>query len=172
MNSPKGTRTSRQDIISEIQQLRYLVGLLGSAGSSGWWSCSFLQDTGLRFLGNVFPRTAREAALSSTIEAAQRVHDEALGKLGCYHLFRLPVELEDRLASSRLEESIFVDSPDRAMEVLRGMSYNSVRAPEGPVQIGVEKRILTGDSVHELAAHYRAAFDDGIRCFPYFSAQK
>lgn len=172
MSSPKKPRVSRQDVITEIQLLRYLIGLLGSAGSSGWWSCSFLQDTGLRFLGNVFPRTAHEAALSSTIEAAQKVHDEALGKLGCYHLFRLPLELEDRLASSRVEESIFVDSPDNAMEVLRGMSDNSVRAPEGPVQIGVEKRILTSDSVQELAAHYRAAFDDGIRCFPYFSAQK
>ena len=172
MSSQAPKKIPRRAILTELHRLRWLVGYLGSVGCYGWWNCSFLQDTGVQFLANVFPRTNRQAALSSTVEAAQKIHDEALGKRGSYHLFRLPLESEDALASVPLEESISIASCDRAMEALRNMSDNSVRAPEGPVQIGVEKRILTNNSIHELAAHYRAAFEDGIRCFPYFSAQK
>jgi uncharacterized protein len=39
-------------------------------------------------------------------------------------------------------------------------------------QVGVERRILTSTSIHELAAHYHSALHDGIRCFPYFAPEK
>jgi hypothetical protein len=45
-----------------------------------------------------------------------------------------------------------------------------VKAPEGPVQVGVESRIMTTTAVREVAAHYYSAFQDGIHCLPYFSA--
>jgi hypothetical protein len=46
-----------------------------------------------------------------------------------------------------------------------------VQAPEGPVQIGVERKILTNESLKELASHYHSAFKQGIYCYPYFAAQ-
>jgi hypothetical protein len=35
----------------------------------------------------------------------------------------------------------------------------------------VEKKIVTNDSLKELAAHYHSAFHQGIRCYPYFASQ-
>jgi hypothetical protein len=50
------------------------------------------------------------------------------------------------------------------------MADARITAPAGPVQIGVEKKILTRNSVSELAAHYGSAFTQGIQCFPYFAS--
>lgn len=96
---------------------------------------------------------------------------------GNYHLFRLPPALEDRLESC-IDEIDWADvikqigSRDSAMDVLKGLADTVVKAPSGPVQVGVERRILTATAIHELAAHYHSAFQDGIRCFPYFAPEK
>lgn len=105
------------------------------------------------------------------------VHDRALGRVGNYHLFRLPPALEDRLQQA-IEELDWsesakqIESPDTAMEALKRLADAVVKAPEGPVQVGVERRILTSTSIHELAAHYHSAFRGSIRCFPYFAPEK
>jgi hypothetical protein len=163
--------------INQLALLRLVVGYLGEHRQSGWWDCDFLDATGLRFLQTTFPRTARTAALRSTTEAACIVHDRALGRVGNYHLFRLPPELEDRLeqASDRMdwaESDKHIESRDVAMATLGRLADTVLKAPEGPVQVGVERRILTATAIHELAAHYRSAFQDGIRCFPYFSPEQ
>ncbi len=158
-----------QSLLRRIARLRFLVGMLGSKKQFGWWDCSFLDDTGLRFLATTFPRSAPTAALEATVDAAERVHDQALGRVGCYHLFRLPPGVEDRLRSLGLEADSPTDQP-AALEELSRLADAAIRAPAGPVQIGVEKRILTETSIQELAAHYHSAFSQGIRCYPYFSA--
>jgi len=164
-------------IIDQLALLRLLVGYLGQRKQSGWWDCDFLGPTGFRFLETIFPRTARAAALRSTTEAACIVHDRALGRVGNYHLFRLPPALEDRLQQTIedldwSESAKHIESPDTAMEALNQLADAVVKAPEGPVQVGVERRLLTSTSIHELAAHYYSAFRDGIRCFPYFAPEK
>jgi hypothetical protein len=164
-------------IIDQFALLRLLVGYLGQRKQSGWWDCEFLGPLGFRFLETVFPRTARTAALQSTSEAACTVHDRSLGRVGNYHLFRLPPALEDRLQQA-IEELDWtagakqIESPETAMETLQRLADAVVKAPEGPVQIGVERRILTSTAIHELAAHYYSAFHDGVRCFPYFAPEK
>jgi hypothetical protein len=164
-------------IIGQFVLLRLLVGYLGQRKQSGWWDCDFLGPIGFRFLETIFPRTSGTAALRSTTEAACMVHDRALGRVGNYHLFRLPPALEDRLqqATEELdwsEAAKQIESPDTAIEALQWLADAVVKAPEGPVQVGVERRILTSPSIHELAAHYHSAFHDGIRCFPYFAPEK
>ena len=165
------------EAIKTFIQLRLVVGYLGQRKQAGWWDCDLLDATGLRFLETVFPRTARAAALRSTAEAAGIVHDKALGRVGNYHLFRLPPALEDRLENcideidwAKLGKQ--VESREVAMEALKQLSDGVVKAPSGPVQVGVERRILASTAVHELAAHYHSAFQDGIRCFPYFAPEK
>ena len=165
------------EAIKTFIQLRLVVGYLGQRKQAGWWDCDLLDATGMRFLETVFPRTARSAALRSTAEAACIVHDKALGRVGNYHLFRLPPALEDRLENcidelDLTESSKQIDSRDSAMDVLKGFADAVVKAPSGPVQVGVERRILASTAVHELAAHYHSAFQDGIRCFPYFAPEK
>jgi hypothetical protein len=163
--------------IRAFAQLRLVVGYLGERKQSGWWDCDLLDATGLRFLETVFPRTARAAALRSTAEAACIVHDKALGRVGNYHLFRLPPALEDRLEHC-IDEVYWsesgkqVESRETAMEALIRLADAVVKAPSGPVQVGVERKILTTTAIRELAAHYHSAFQDGIRCFPYFAPEK
>lgn len=163
--------------IDQIALLRLAVGYLGQQKQSGWWDCNFLDVTGIRFLEATFPRTAWAAALRSTTEAACIVHDQALGRMGSFHLFRLPPALEDQLehaidcidwTSSRKQ----IESSDIAMGLLQQIGDAVIKAPAGPVQVGVANKILTNASIRELAAHYYSAFQDGIRCFPYFAPEK
>lgn len=159
------SKTSRK-----LDRLRWLVAMLGSKTNSGWWDCSFMDDTGIKFLANSFPRSAASAAYHATTEAAQRIHDAALGRIGCYHLFRMPHTIEDRLwEAHELHDRLL--SHDDAMTELASFADAAVDAPDGPVQIGVEKKILTETSLRELAAHYHSAFTKGTRCYPYFSAE-
>jgi len=173
--APETARANRT--IHELALLRLCIGYLGEGKQSGWWDCNFLDATGIRFLETTFPRTARAAALRSTSEAACNVHDQALGRIGSYHLFRLPPALEDLLehAVEKMvwaEASTQVASRDSALEALKRTADALIKAPEGPVQVGVERRILTPAALRELAAHYHSAFQNGIHCFPYFAPDK
>jgi len=164
-------------ITSDLTRLRVIVGFLGQKKNLGWWDCDFLDPIGLRFLETTFPRTAHKAALRSTTEAASRIHDQAMGRIGSYHLFRFPVALEDGFESAvdALNWTAMfpiIQSRETAMAELKRLADSTVKAPQGPVQVGVESRILTTTSVQELAAHYHSAFQDNIRCFPYFSARE
>jgi hypothetical protein len=164
-------------IIDQIITLRLAVGYLGQHKQSDWWDCGFLDSTGIRFLETTYPRTAWAAALRSTIEAACIVHDRALGRVGNFHLFRLPPALEDQLEHvlenvDWAETYKQIESRDAAMATLKHIADAIIKAPTGPVQVGVVKRILTPTSVRELAAHYLSAFQDGICCFPYFAPEK
>lgn len=163
-------QTNSSKLLTGLDRLRWLVALLGSKKNAAWWDCSFMDETGIKFLANSFPRSAVVAALHATTEAAQRTHDAALGRIGCYHLFRLPLSIEDRLVEVQGADGD-LPSKDDALSELASMVDASIDAPDGPVQIGVEKRILTDTSLREMAAHYHSAFSKGIRCYPYFSAE-
>ena len=130
-----------------------------------------MSETGLRFLLNSFPRSAESAAFNATCEGARRLHDHELGRIGCYHLFRLPVGVEDMLGHTP-GGVIAGMTKESAMGDLAAIADARIAAPDGPVQIGVEKKILTETSVQELAAHYHSAFARRIRCYPYFSADR
>jgi hypothetical protein len=161
-------------LLEEIARLRLLVGYLGQRKQFGWWDCTFLDPTGLQFLATTFPRTARLAGLRSVTEAACRVHDQALGR-GAFHLFRLPLAIEERVEEAVPEfgESFdfsIVASKEASLTLLGEMADARITAPAGPVQVGVAKKILTRTSVGELAAHYGSAFAHGIQCFPYFAS--
>jgi hypothetical protein len=160
----------KRDALAGIAFLRVLVGFLGSKGQGGWWDSTFLDETGQRFLSTTFPRSVLSAGVMSTTEAAQKEHDQALGKRGCYHLFRLPIAIEDRLRATAFDMQL-PTSQEEALKALSALADGGVKAPTGPVQIGVEKRILTSDAVSEIAAHYHSAFVQGIRCYPYFQAE-
>jgi hypothetical protein len=157
------------EVIRKLSRLTWLVAFLGSKSNANWWDCSLMDGTGLEFLKNVFPRSAAEAAFRATTEAAQRAHDLALGRMGCYHLFRFPLPVEEQLSKFPLTHLGLI-SQRGALTELAGLADASINAPEGPVQVGVARRILTPNAVNELAAHYHSAFSRGIRCYPYFSA--
>ncbi len=163
MNTTKTTET--------YARLRALVGFLGSRPHHAWWDCNFMSETGLRFLANAFPRSASAAALNATAEAARRLHDQELGKKNCYHLFRLPGGIEDLIYNAQTGDTA-AWTKETALDDLAGIADAKIVAPQGPVQIGIEKRILTATSVQEMAAHYHSSYSQGIRCYPYFTADR
>jgi hypothetical protein len=163
--------------IDQLLILRLIVGYLGQAKQAGWWDCNFLDSTGIRFLETTFPRTAKSAALRSTSDAACIVHDKALGRIGSYHLFRLPPALEDWIehAYEKInwdETFMEIQSNETALASLQQIADALITASEGPVQVGVEKKILTSTSIQELAAHYHSAFKNQIKCYPYFAPEE
>ena len=168
----------KQTCLDSLLKLRFAVGFLGQKKLANWWDCIFLDETGIRFLQTTFPRSARAAGLHSVVEAACSIHDQAMGKIGSFHLFRLPPNVEDQLdqlVSPAAESPMITDlisSREAAIGAIEAMADAKLTAPSGPVQVGEEKRILTQTSVQELAAHYLSAFEQDIKCFPYFAPSK
>jgi len=154
-------------------RLRAVVAFLGEKKQFGWWETSFLDETGRGFLERCFPRTATHAAFRSTSEAACRMHDAAIGKVGVFHLFRLPVEKEQSLdirlgkASHQIITSV-IESKENALKELEKIAGNSGKASSGPIQIGYEKEITNPAALRRIAENYLAAFKTGIQTIPYF----
>jgi hypothetical protein len=169
------TKTTTRNL-AQLAKLRLIVGYLGEKKQCAWWDTGFLDTTGQRYLEMVFPRTKVAAGIRSTGEAARTAHDAKIGKVGTYHLFRLPVEIEDRIEQlfdkDQLSEWMKeVQSKDAALSMLDQLAQTKLDAPEGPVQVGTSKTILRKDSIAELAAHYHSAMNKGRMCYPYFAAQ-
>jgi hypothetical protein len=160
----------------QILKLRLLVGFLGEQRQANWWGCGFLSPTGIRFLQTTFPRTAAEAALRSTTEAARLLHDSRIGRTRVFHLFRLPLAKEDILESlvrevGQFDVSKLTAAREAAMAELGSLSKTRLAAPPGPVQVGVAKDIFTPAAISGMAAHYHSALAGDIQCFPYFAGE-
>jgi hypothetical protein len=160
------------EVNTQLLKMRVLVGFLGEKSQFNWWDTNFLSSTGLKFLEITCPRTAFSAGCHSVFEAAARLHDARIGKGRVYHLFRLPPEVEEGLHRLLAGPELPV-SPgmvkEKALSDLKAMAPGGLSAPEGPVQIGTFKNMLTDFAVEELAQHYADAFAKGKQTFPYFS---
>jgi hypothetical protein len=101
------------------------------------------------------------------------MHDAAIGKVGVFHLFRLPVEKEQSLdirlgkASHQIITSV-IESKENALKELEKIAGNSGKASSGPIQIGYEKEITNPAALRRIAENYLAAFKTGIQTIPYF----
>ena len=165
----------KQPFMQEFLALRAIVGYLGEKKQFNWWDTDFLSETGLEFLSINFPRSSFSAGVNSVTTAARRLHDERIGKGGVYHLFRLPSSAEETLHNKLLQMDAaeikgMISDKDTALENIETMLSNRATVPEGPVQIGRLKNIMSNFAVSELAMHYFDAFKSGKKCFPYFTA--
>jgi hypothetical protein len=162
--------------IAPLIKLRLLVAYLGERRQFGWWDTSFLDATGRGFLERPFPRTAAHAALRSASEAACRAHDAAIGRVGVFHLFRLPIEQEEsldlRLAGVAGADLVsLLPSKAVALASLETLISKSIPPVSGPIQVGHEKQIGTPASLGHLSAAYHAAFKAGVQTIPYFAKE-
>lgn len=160
------------DANRQLLKMRVLVGFLGEKAQFNWWDTNFLSSTGLKFLEITCPRTAFSAGCNSVFEAAARLHDARIGKGRVYHLFRFPPEVEEslhRLIASEPPVGAGLDK-EKALGDLKSMAKGGLSAPDGPVQIGTLKNMISDFAVEELAKHYADAFAKGKQSFPYFTA--
>ena len=162
-------------LIHQIIGLRLAVGLLGVHGQAAWWPSMFLGQHANAFLSPIFGGKTRMVRYHGVTEAACRIHDERIGVGRVFHLYRLPETIEQRLSDAFQEGSLPKDitrcfeSAEAAESVLTALAKGTAAAKPGPVRLGGADMINSPDGAAVVAATYRAAFDAGIKCYPYFT---
>lgn len=167
---------SRRSRVEALAHLRALVAFLGEREQFAWWSTSFLSPTGLKFLEYNYPRTSVSAAIHSITHAAKSMHDQRIGKLGSFHLFRLPHEVEQDIHAilidaSQEEFSGFFLSKQQSIVALTSITEGELAEAVGPVRIASIGQLTSKQSLKKLAAYYRFAFQNQSHVFPYFTAE-
>src|SRR3972149_5476802 len=169
----------RTDIHS-LLRLRILVLALGEVPELGWWKSKFMSPVGMNFLSRLYPRSDFAVAVRSTLRAAKPVHDTSIGIGRVAHLFRLPSDVErklDRLLQVQQDEFFSMVSGalgkrDKLLE--QASSLGDFARPEsiaGPLRLGSLADVRRSDSVVRLAGAYYAAFQDGVKVYPYFEGE-
>jgi len=162
-------------------RLRALISALGESSNPAWWKSEFMNETGLRFLERLYPRTFVRAAVHAAGRAACEIHDRTVGRVGVYHLFRLPESLEvemHKVAPS--EDDDFykrfrscLSQQDNLMEMLAPHCNDmGSKADVGPKRIGAASDATTIEGLVTVASVYRNAFRQGKQAFPYFAAEQ
>jgi len=169
-----------KEVLQRLLTIRTIIAALGEHPPAPWWRTQFLTDAGLRATARIFPRTAVAAAILSVCEAARRDHDNKVGVGRRYHLFRLPTEWEDGVASTLTRQEsqaelkqLLQSGRDELLKKLELLAQGSKRVgKEGPIALGAGARISTSEAIAELAANYLRAFTNNQKCYPYFEDQE
>ena len=158
--------------IETLVHLRLLVGFLGERAQLAWWPTAFFESSSRLFLEPVFSKTARLAQYHGVLEAARRLHDEHLN-VGCYHLFRLPEEVEQDLhglMQSQTGEDLAhqsSQSKESAFDALRRIAGSRVFDGDGPTAVGTSAEIDSTDLLKTIASAYLSAFSRNTHTYPY-----
>ena len=163
-------------------RLRSLVLALGETADPAWWKSEFMNETGFRFLERLYPRTPLRAAVHAAGRAACDVHDKAVGRVGVYHLFRLPESLETEIHASSFSEdaefiSRFRSCLGKREDLMETLSTLCSKPPAkdvvaGPKRIGAGSDALRTEALGMAASVYHEAFKLGKPAFPYFAAER
>ncbi len=152
-----------------IAKVRFLVGALGER--AGWWASQFTGETSQRSLEVLFPTTFARAALESVTEAAFQTYQSRLDPRA-YHLFHLPIHLEDRLAGWLAKPETSLPWPPVEKEaILRevtAIAADGSPSAEGPQRLGNLAELNRDAAFKRIAAAYLHAATGGYRVIPYF----
>lgn len=155
-----------------IPELRCLVGFLGEKNQANWWSSEFFGATASAFLAPIFNRSIFLAQYQGATAAAAKVHDDAIGVGRIYHLFRLPIELEQSAADAFIEPAFVqavqarLANRELALARLAELAEKAESALSGPVSLGNISQDFKV-KLHRAAGFYCSAFNSGIQTFPY-----
>lgn len=159
-------------IAKTTAELRILVGYLGEKSQANWWCSEFFSTTATAFLAPIFNRTLFLAQYQGATAAAAKIHDEAIGVGQIYHLFRLPIGLEQASAEA-LSDADFartvqarLANRELALARLAELAGKAEPASPGPVSLGQMSQDLKAE-LQRAAGFYWAAFTSGIQTLPY-----
>jgi hypothetical protein len=174
--------SEKQSLPLSAFRLRSLVLALGEVERPPWWPTEFMSETGFRFLERLYPRSYFHAAVHAAGKAACTVHDGAVGRVGVYHLFRLPewLEIEIHTISRSMDDDFparfrpILGQKDKLMEMLGILCHNenAKDIPPGPKRIGSHSDLKTFRALHKTAAVYLRAFSQGKAGYPYFEGEQ
>jgi hypothetical protein len=164
--------------IESVVRARFLVATLGESASPPWWRTDALSPAGQRLLARLFPRTAASAGLETASRAAATEHDNHIGRVGAYHLFRLPIADEtivrdhlrlpdtDRL----LQELVTLVDFQTRLDALRTLTRGEISVDaHGPLHCGATNGIRRGKALQRLCAAYADAFGTGRTVYPFLT---
>lgn len=161
--------------LSILLQMRLLVGYLGERTQFAWWPTVFFEPSSRLFLEPVFSKTSMLAQYHGVLEAARKLHDEHLN-VGCYHLFRLPEEVEQDL-HALMQDSVGVElskqvpqDKGEAMAVLKSLAGPNSLAGVGPTAVGKIDQLSDVDTLKSIAGGYHTAFSQSTNTYPYLVA--
>ena len=163
-------------MLTDLLGLRILIGYLGEKHQFGWWDTSFFDAASIAFILPVFTKTPFLAQYHGAVEAARLVHDERLSN-GCFHLFRLPEEIEQDLhalllatKNYELQELVPI-STEGAVGRLTSFAGSSTVHHSGPVSLGSIEQMNDKAFVEDFASSYLHAFANRSQVFPYVSGK-
>jgi len=164
-----------------VLHLRALILALGELSSPAWWKTDFMNETGLRFLERIYPRTFFRSAVYAAGKAASYAYDRAVGRVGVYHIFQLsePLEAEINRISLDLDEEFVtrfrtaLGQQGSLMNLLSPLcGVMETDSDSGAKKIGTDKEIMTVVGIKKTAAVYHRAFAQGKLVYPYFTAEQ
>jgi hypothetical protein len=135
-----------------------------------------MNETGFRFLERLYPRSVLQAAIHGAGKAACEIHDQAIGRRGVHHLFRLPTILEDKvreclvLSGSKLlaEFRPKLSTRNHLVAVLADLGAEPGAVMTGPQRMGTASELNDRVALSRMAGVYSAAFGGGAPVYPYF----
>lgn len=164
-----------EEWLLDLVRLRSAVGLMGEAPEAGWWESRSLGSVGQRVLARLFPVAPLAAALGTTTAAAAAVHDAHIGRSRVWHLFRLPVAIEEEVAAALGDSgpeglAAAVRDANGAREALAALAGGAARTDaEGPVAVGPVASLKKSATLSSVAALYLEAFERGRPVYPYLT---
>jgi hypothetical protein len=153
-------------IIDDIIELRSSISFLME--KSQWWELNFNDSSSRDFLAYIFPKSSNAQFLCSCIALRSCVDNEVGANY--YHLFRLPMSIEElisnRAKSTRIRS---YDSKEEALQALKEKALDlTADQREGPKYIGSVDH-FNEDVIQVLAAEHLIAFQDDYKVFPYLN---
>lgn len=155
----------KEELLHKITKLRLAVGYM--IEKQEWWSSTFFSTHANDYLGYIFPKSTKENA-GFFLDSIKYSVDAEVGA-NYYHLFRLPIELEEQLhkITFDIKESVYND--EKALHILEQLSDGlTVEANNGPINIGNSDQ-LNSDIVQAFATQYYFAFLNHHKVHPYLN---
>ena len=165
----------KDDLVTTLVTLRFVVGYLGERAQFAWWQSAFLAPASGAFLTPLFARTQALARCTGVTQAATLVHDDRIGVGDVYHLFRLPEDMEQaihRALQGREQDAArlaLVADQATALAHLQGLATATADGVVGPTWVGGTAALRDNKAWRRVAGHYAQAFAQRSEIFPYFA---
>lgn len=156
----------KDNILTKISELRYVVGSLMEAKK--WWSTQFFDFNSKAFLGYIFPKSINQK-MDFFLDPSRHLVDAEVGA-NYYHLFRLPIQVEEKLFKmAKFQPNDQSISEEDSLEFLKKLAEDLfIEQHHGPINIGSSEHI-DSDIIRTLAAHYLSAFENDYKVHPYLN---
>lgn len=150
----------------KIQELRAVVGFLME--DRKWWNSQFFESSSNDFLSYIFPKSINQKK-EFYLEPVRHLVDAEVGA-NYYHLFRLPIQIEEKLfKTGKSQFNIQSLTHETALEYLKNLSEDLlIERNQGPINIGSTER-MDSDLIQVFAAHYLSAFENDYKVHPYLN---